>query len=48
MSMDFLRGFLYWLARILSNINAIRRGTMGQCSGFSLALPVDWSKRGLR
>jgi hypothetical protein len=23
--MDFLRGFLYWLARILGNINAVRR-----------------------
>jgi hypothetical protein len=38
MSMDFLRGFLYWLARILGNINAVRRGTVGQCSGFSLVL----------
>jgi hypothetical protein len=45
MGINSLRGFLYWLARILGDINAVRRGTVGRCSGFSLASPVDWSKK---
>jgi hypothetical protein len=25
-----LRGFLYWLARILGDVNAVKRGTVGK------------------
>ena len=30
MSINSTRGFLYWLARLLGDINAVRRGRVGR------------------
>ena len=30
MSINSTRGFLYWLAKLLGDINAVRRGTVGR------------------
>ena len=37
MSISKFRGFLYWLARLLGDINAVRRGRIGQRIGRRLA-----------
>ena len=37
MTIGKLRGFLYWLARLLGDINAVRRGRIGQRIGRRLA-----------
>ena len=47
MTIGKLRGFLYWLARLLGDINAVRRGRIGQRIGRRLAGKVTrW--RGVR
>jgi hypothetical protein len=30
MSLNKTRGFLYWLARLLGDVNAVKRGTVGK------------------
>ena len=37
MSISKIRGFLYWLAKLLGDINAVRRGRIGQRIGRRLA-----------
>jgi hypothetical protein len=33
MSLGSIRGFLYWLARLLGDINAVQRGRVGRRMG---------------
>ena len=46
MSISKTRGFLYWLARLLGDVNAVKKGKVGRRVGRRIAGKV--SGRGLR
>ena len=43
--MNGFRSFLYWLARLLGDVNAVRRGRVGRRIGRRIA--GKWTGRGL-